>query len=56
MWEVRNHTPFATMGYFVRDAQGVEHWVVAVRATFDIMGDRLPRLAGAQVPVRLVPV
>lgn len=55
MWEVKNHTPFASHGYFVRDHHGVEHWVVAMRATFDIGIGELPRIAAFQPAVKLVP-
>lgn len=56
MWQVENHTPFATAGYFLRDRQGIEHWVVAMRATLDLRTGQLPALAPVQVPVRLLPL
>ncbi len=49
-----NGTPFATGAYFLRDRQGNEHWVVAVRARFELALGRLPRIAG-QAPVRMAP-
>jgi hypothetical protein len=55
MWEVKNHTPFAAHGYFVRDQNGVEHWVVAMRATFDVSDGQLPVAATVQPEVKLVP-
>lgn len=55
MWEVKNHTPFAAHGYFVRDQNGVEHWVVAMRATFDLTFGALPTVAAHQPEVKLVP-
>lgn len=56
MWSITNKTPFAAHGYPVRDANGAEHWGVAVRATFDLSDGDLPRVAAEQVPVRLVPL
>ncbi len=53
MWEVFNGTPFATGAYFVRDREGLEHWVVAVRARFGL-GGGLPRVV-EQAPVRMSP-
>lgn len=55
MWEVENRTPFATLGYFVRDRRGMENWVVAVRARFEIQDNGLNALADEQGEVRIVP-
>lgn len=55
MWDVTNHTPFAALGYFLRDKSGAEHWVVAVRASFDVPSRGHCDIASAQTPVRLVP-
>lgn len=55
MWEVDNRTPFATLGYFVRDKAGLEHWVVAVRGRFEIAGGELNRLADSQGDIRIRP-
>jgi len=56
MWQVDNHTPFTTLGYFVRDKNGAEHWCIAVRACFDIRSDGLLAVSEKQEPVRLAPV
>ncbi|SFA62320.1 hypothetical protein SAMN04487972_14713 [Paracoccus halophilus] len=56
MWQVVNHTPFETAGYFLRDAHGVEHWMVAMRLTLDLPSAGLPLLAEPQQPVSLLPV
>lgn len=56
MWQVENHTPFATSGYFLRNAQGGEHWVVAMRATLDLLPESLPVRAEEQQPVRMLPL
>ena len=55
MWQVTNRTPFAAQGYFVRDREGVEQWVVAIRALFKIRADRLTEIAETQQAVRLAP-
>ena len=36
MWAIDNQTPFAVDRSFVRDRDGAEIWLVAVRGTFDI--------------------
>jgi hypothetical protein len=36
MWALRNTTPYAAERTWVRDKQGAHHWVVAVKATFDV--------------------
>lgn len=56
MWQVENHTPFATAGYFLRNSQGVEHWVVAMRASISLAPEGLPRRAEEQLPVRMLPL
>ncbi|WP_405402615.1 DUF2169 domain-containing protein [Paracoccus sp. Ld10] len=56
MWQIVNQTPFETAGYFLRDAQGAEHWVVAMRATLDLPHNALPALAARQQQVALLPV
>jgi hypothetical protein len=49
MWQLNNKTPFAAERDWVRDRQGAEVWVVAVKCTFDVGTD------GA-LPVTRVPV
>ena len=39
MWQVDNRTPFAAERGWVRDRDGAEVWLVAVKATFDIQPD-----------------
>lgn len=55
MWQVDNHTPFAALGYFVRDRRGMENWVVAVRARFDIQENGLNAIADEQGAIRITP-
>ena len=53
MWQVDNQTPFAAQGYFVRDTNGFEHWVVALRASFLIRADGLLDIDQRQAPVNV---
>ena len=39
MWQVENLTPFAAAGNWIRDRDGAEVWLVAVRCTFRILPD-----------------
>lgn len=56
MWALRNRTPFAAERAFVRDKNGAEVFVVAVKATFGIDDDGGVSVAEAQEPVRPAPV
>lgn len=51
MWQIDNRTPFAADRGWVRDRQGAEIWLVAVKATFDIAGDGRTEVAAMQPPV-----
>jgi hypothetical protein len=55
MWQVDNRTPFAALGYFVRDSAGMENWVVAVRARFAIVENGLNVLSEDQGEIRIKP-
>ena len=55
MWQTFNKTPFPALGLPIRNAQGVEYWAVALRATFDLTPGERPRIAPAQDPVRIAP-
>jgi hypothetical protein len=55
MWEHDNQTPFAADHSWVRDKNGAEVWVVAVKATFLIRPHGTAEVAPEQVPVTLVP-
>jgi len=55
MWAVSNDTPYSADRAFVRDRDGAEIWIVAVRATYDILPDGRVALAKTQVPVALAP-
>ena len=51
MWQVDNRTPFAAERGWVRDRDGAEIWLVAVKATFDILTDGTTAVAKEQPPV-----
>ncbi len=55
MWQVDNRTPFAAERGWVRDRDGAEIWLVAVKATFDILPDGSTEVAKEQPPVLRLP-
>ncbi len=55
MWQGKSNTAFSAQGYFIRDRAGAEHWVAALRASFDIAPSGLVRIADEQAPVLLAP-
>jgi hypothetical protein len=55
MWAIDNQTPFAAERTFVRDRDGAEIWLVAVRATFDLFPDGSLQPAAEQLPVAKFP-
>lgn len=55
MWQVDNRTPFAAERSWVRDRDGTEIWLVAVKATFDILPDGSTQIAQEQPPVLRIP-
>jgi len=55
MWQLQNRTPFAAERAFVRDKNGAETWVVAVKATFTIYPDGSTTLAEQQAAVCMAP-
>ena len=55
MWQVDNRTPFAAERGWVRDRNGAEIWLVAVKATFDILPDGTTIPAKDQPPVLRAP-
>ncbi|HYO73706.1 MAG TPA: DUF2169 domain-containing protein [Archangium sp.] len=52
---LQNRTPYATERNWVRDKQGVHHWLVAVKATFDIKENGALKLSDEQPPPLLEP-
>jgi hypothetical protein len=56
MWMLRNTTPYAAERTWVRDRAGEHHWVVAVRASFDLSSAGSVALAEEQPPPALAPV
>lgn len=55
MWQLDNRTPFAAERGWVRDRDGAEVWIVAVKATFDIAADGTTSVCGEQPPVLRLP-
>ncbi len=55
MWAIENQTPFAAERTFVRDRDGSEIWLVAVRATFLIKPDGQLGISEKQDPVAQAP-
>ena len=55
MWQLDNHTPFAAERTWVRDRDGAEIWVVAVKCTFDILPDGTTAVSREQPPVVMAP-
>jgi len=55
MWQVDNRTPFAAERGWVRDRDGAEVWLVAVKCTFDVKPDGSTEVSADQPPVLMVP-
>jgi hypothetical protein len=55
VWQLDNRTPFPAERSWIRDQAGTEIWVVAVKATYDILPDGSTRIAKDQVPVHAGP-
>jgi hypothetical protein len=55
MWVIENDTPFAAERCWVRDRDGAEVWLIAVRGTFVIGSDGSTTLANEHGEVCLVP-
>ena len=55
MWQIDNRTPFAAAGTWVRDRDGREIWVVAVKATFTVDPGGIVKVAMRQEPVFVGP-
>lgn len=51
MWQLDNQTPFAADSTWIRDADGAEIWIVAVKASYALLPDGSTRIAAHQVPV-----
>ena len=55
MWALQNRTPYAADRNWVRDKEGVHHWLVAVKATFDVGPAGKLTLSDEQAPPLLAP-
>lgn len=49
MWMIENQTSYAAERTWVRDKNGVHHWIVVIKATFDIVNNGIPKLAKEQL-------
>jgi hypothetical protein len=56
MWQLDNRTPYAAERTWVRDRDGAEIWLVAVKCSFDISPDGETSIAPQQPPVAQAPV
>jgi hypothetical protein len=50
MWAIHNHTAYAVERTWIRDAHGLHHWIVVVKATFEFDDYGRLRLADEQLP------
>ena len=48
MWQVDNRTSYAAERNWVRDQHGAHHWIVAIKATFQVSERRELSLADEQ--------
>jgi len=55
MWMLDNRTPFEAERTWVRDKEGVQYWVVVVKATYDIADNGSLSLADEQVEPLFIP-
>lgn len=55
MWQLDNRTPFAAERAWVRDRDGAEVWLVALKCTFDIRPDGTTKVSAEQPPVLRAP-
>jgi hypothetical protein len=56
MLEIVNKTPFSAEGVILQDKNGEKHWIVAVKATHNILDDGTTEIAEEQKPVTTAPV
>src|SRR5262249_20680950 len=54
--QLENRTPFAAERAWVRDRDGTEIWLVAVKASFEIQPDASLKVAAKQPPALLAPL
>lgn len=55
MWALDNRTPYAAERTWIRDKNGAHHWIVVVKATFDIGENGKLTLADEQLPPLYAP-
>lgn len=55
MWQLDNRTPYAAERTWVRDREGAEIWLVAVKCSFDIRPDGTTGACAEQPPIVMIP-
>jgi hypothetical protein len=55
MWQINNRTPFAAERGWVRDRNGAEVWLIALKCTFDVQPDGSVGISPDQPPVTRAP-
>ncbi|EIZ8585506.1 DUF2169 domain-containing protein [Salmonella enterica subsp. enterica] len=53
MWQVKNQTPYAVKGSWIRSRLGEEIWTIVLKATWDILPDGTTKLSAVQPPVNV---
>ncbi|WMY74045.1 DUF2169 domain-containing protein [Buttiauxella selenatireducens] len=56
MWQVKNQTPYAVKGSWIRSRQGEEIWTIALKATWDILPGGATVLSAIQLQPNTGPV
>ncbi|MFS9419677.1 MULTISPECIES: DUF2169 family type VI secretion system accessory protein [Citrobacter] len=51
MWQVKNQTPYAVKGSWIRNGSGEEIWTIVLKATWDILPDGVTKRSAVQPPV-----
>ena len=51
MWALENRTPYAAERSWVQDKDAMQHWIVVVKATFDIRADGSTAVSETQEPI-----
>lgn len=53
MWSIKNRTAYSVDSGWIRDINGAEVWIVAVKATYDLLPDGTTRLSAKQHPINV---
>ncbi|MEC4678768.1 MAG: DUF2169 domain-containing protein [Nitrospirota bacterium] len=55
MWMLENKTPFEVERTWIRDKEGIHHWIVVVKATYDIAANGKLSLSEKPLPPLYIP-